>query len=120
MILQNVPALRHILPDAAISGNKKLYTDSGKSLSDKELNTIAAKLKLGRWNFYGALYGLNPFCEGMWAIVKGGVQCNPWRQVHFPEETIEHPVLRKRKYTLQGVRPFSDASCPSMPSKPRN
>jgi hypothetical protein len=56
MVLQNVPTLRSILMDAAVYGNKKSYTDSDEPLSEAELNEIAKKLDIGRWNFYGALY----------------------------------------------------------------
>jgi hypothetical protein len=57
MILQNVPTLRHILIDAAVLGSKSSYTsDINKPLDDAELDAIAKKLNLGRWNFYGALY----------------------------------------------------------------
>lgn len=57
MIIQNVPTLRHILLDAAMLGSKTDYTsDTQKPLSEGELDAIAQKLNLGRWNFYGALY----------------------------------------------------------------
>jgi hypothetical protein len=42
--------------DAAVYGNKKSYTDSEEPLSEAELDNIAKKLDIGRWNFYGALY----------------------------------------------------------------
>lgn len=57
MVLQNVPTLRHILLDAAVMGDRKSYTSSDKPLTDPEIDAIAEKLGLGRWNFYGALYG---------------------------------------------------------------
>jgi hypothetical protein len=56
MVLQNVPTLRSVLMDAAVYGDKKTYTNSNEPLSDKELDEIAKKLDIGRWNFYGALY----------------------------------------------------------------
>jgi hypothetical protein len=56
MVIQNVPTLRHILLDAAVYGDKKSYTSSDKPLNDEELDEIAKKLDLGRWNFYGAAY----------------------------------------------------------------
>lgn len=56
MVLQNVPTLRSILMDAAIYDNKKAYSNSDKSLTEAELDAVAKKLDLGRWNFYGALY----------------------------------------------------------------
>ena len=56
MILQNVPTIRHILLDAGVMGSKADYTSTKGPLDDKELDQIAKKLNLGRWNFYGALY----------------------------------------------------------------
>lgn len=55
-MLQNVPTFRHILLDAAVYGAKSSYTDSKAPLTDAELDEIAKKLDLGRWNFYGAVY----------------------------------------------------------------
>lgn len=56
IVIQNVPTIRHILLDAAVAGNKASYTSKNTPLSDGELDAIAAKLNLGRWNFYGAVY----------------------------------------------------------------
>lgn len=56
MVLQNVPTLRHILLDAAVAGDKASYTTKTTPLNDAELDDIARKLDLGRWNFYGAVY----------------------------------------------------------------
>lgn len=56
MILQNVPTIRHILLDAGVMGSKADYTTTKSPLDDEELDQIAKKLNLGRWNFYGALY----------------------------------------------------------------
>lgn len=59
MVIQNVPTLRHILLDAAVHGNKKSYSSFDKPLTEDELDAIAQKLNLGRWNFYGAVYVLS-------------------------------------------------------------
>lgn len=60
MILQNVPTIRHITLDAACLASKAEYTNTEGPLGDEELNAIANKLGLGRWNFYGALYVSKP------------------------------------------------------------
>ncbi|KAL2357370.1 vanillyl-alcohol oxidase [Cryomyces antarcticus] len=60
MVLQNVPTLRHILLDAAVHGSKASYTTKSEPLNDADLDEIAKKLDLGRWNFYGAVYGPEP------------------------------------------------------------
>lgn len=56
MVLQNVPTLRHILLDAAVMGPKSSYTSKKDRLSEEEIDAIAKKVNLGRWNFYGAVY----------------------------------------------------------------
>ncbi|KAK1727992.1 vanillyl-alcohol oxidase [Colletotrichum acutatum] len=55
-VIQNVPTIRHLLLDAAVAGNKASYTNKTDPLSDEDLDAIASKLDLGRWNFYGAVY----------------------------------------------------------------
>jgi hypothetical protein len=70
MFIQNVPSIHHILLDAAVLGAKSSYSESDKSLNDEELDTIAKQLNLGRWDFYGAVYGPKPIREVMWQVVK--------------------------------------------------
>ena len=103
MVIQNVPTLRHILLDAAVSGTKTSYTSSSEPLNDDELDAIAKKLKLGRWNFYGALYGPEPVRNVLWSVIKGAFSTIPGVQFILPEDTTEHPVLKTRDGTLQGI-----------------
>jgi hypothetical protein len=56
MVIQNAPTLRHILLDAAVAGDKASYTKKNTPLNEDELDEIAKKMDLGRWNFYGAVY----------------------------------------------------------------
>jgi len=70
MILQNVPSLRHVLLDAAVAGTKKDYYAGDDPIPDAELNNIAKKLNLGRWTFYGALYGPEPIRNVLWGAIK--------------------------------------------------
>lgn len=104
MILQNVPSIRHILLDAAVLGPKSSYTSSDQPLSEEELDTIAEKLNLGRWNFYGALYGPEPVREVMWQVVKTRFGTIEGAKFYFPEDVKdENAVLHIRAKTLQGI-----------------
>ncbi|KAI5268136.1 FAD-linked oxidase-like protein [Aureobasidium subglaciale] len=103
MVLQNVPTLRHILLDAAVHGNKKSYTDSSKLLTDDGIDAIAKKLNLGRWNFYGALYGPAPIRDAMWGVVKQAFSAIPGAKFYFPEDMPDNLVLQTRQDTLQGI-----------------
>ncbi len=103
MVLQNVPTLRHILLDAAVMGDRKSYTSSDKPLTDEEMDAIAEKLGLGRWNFYGALYGPPPVRDVLWSVIKGAFSSIKGAKFFFPEDAPENSVLQTRANTLQGI-----------------
>ncbi|KAI8943796.1 hypothetical protein NX059_001770 [Plenodomus lindquistii] len=110
MVLQNVPTIRHILLDAAVLGHKSDYTsDISKPLTDSELDAIAKKLNLGRWNFYGALYGPAPIREAMWSVVKQSFSAIPGAKFYFPEDRTEaHSILHTRHKTMQGIPTYDE------------
>ncbi|KKY19054.1 putative aryl-alcohol oxidase [Diplodia seriata] len=71
-VLQNVPSIRHILLDAAVLGTKESYFPDAKDrpLTEDELVAIQRRLGLGRWNFYGALYGPAIVRDALWHVVQ--------------------------------------------------
>ncbi|KAF2111888.1 putative D-lactate dehydrogenase [Lophiotrema nucula] len=89
MVLQNVPTFRHILLDAAVAGPKSSYTDSDEPLTDEQLDEIAKRLDLGRWNFYGALYGPEPVRNALWGAIKGAYSQIEGARFYFPEDRNE-------------------------------
>ncbi|ETN44584.1 uncharacterized protein HMPREF1541_10254 [Cyphellophora europaea CBS 101466] len=103
MVLQNVPTLRHILMDAACMGDRASYSNSANPLNDEELDAIAEKLNLGRWNFYGALYGPQPVRDVLWSVVKGAFSQIKGAKFFFPEDQPDNLVLQTRHDTLQGI-----------------
>ncbi|KAM3071767.1 hypothetical protein ACMFMG_009630 [Clarireedia jacksonii] len=104
MVLQNTPTLRHILLDAAVHGPKSSYSDSTEPLTSEDLDRIAKKLDLGRWNFYGALYGPEPIRNVMWSVIKESFSTIPGAKFYFPEDRNEpNSVLHTRAKTLQGI-----------------
>jgi len=104
MVLQNVPTLRHILLDAAVHGTKASYTSKTEPLSEEEMNEIARKLDLGRWNFYGAVYGPEPVRAVLLQVIKSAFLNIPGAKFYLPEDRNEpNSVLRTRSNTLQGI-----------------
>ncbi|KAK3685206.1 putative D-lactate dehydrogenase [Podospora appendiculata] len=107
MVLQNVPTLRNILLDAAVSAPKSSYTSETGPLSEAKMDEIAAGLDLGRWNFYGAVYGPEPVRNVLLTVIKGAFLSIPgskFYQFYLPEDRKEpHSVLRTRAKTLQGI-----------------
>ncbi|SPJ81807.1 related to 4-cresol dehydrogenase flavoprotein subunit [Fusarium torulosum] len=108
MVLQNVPTIRHVLLDAAVMGNRTSYTISKKPLNNQEINEIANKLNLGRWNFYGALYGPEPIRKAMWEVVKQSFSAIPGAKFYFPEDMPDNVVLQTRHLTMQGIPTYTE------------
>jgi FAD/FMN-containing dehydrogenase len=110
MVLQNVPSIRHILLDAGVMGTKKDYFDVDRPLNEDELDAIARKLNLGRWNFYGALYGPKPVRDVLWQVVKDSFGKIEGAKFFFPEDIKEKAVLHIRSKTLQGIPTIDELS----------
>jgi len=108
MVLQNVPTIRHILMDAGCLGTKAHYTSTKGPLDDAEIDAIAKRLNLGRWNFYGALYGPEPARKALWGIIKEAFSAIPGAKFYFPEDIKEKSVLHIRHKTLQGIPTFDE------------
>lgn len=111
MVLQNVPTFRHILLDAAVYGPKSSYSSSEKPLTNEELDKIAAKLNLGRWNFYGVVYSPEPVRKVLWEAIKGAFSTIPGVKFLLSEDHNEtKSVLRTRSDTLQGIPSVGELS----------
>ncbi|CAK7212865.1 hypothetical protein SEUCBS140593_001652 [Sporothrix eucalyptigena] len=109
MVLQNVPTIRHITMDAAVMAPKSAYTnDTDKVLGDEELDAIAEKLNLGRWNFYGAIYGPEPVRQALWGAIQGAFSAIPGAKFFLKDDTPEGSVLRIRDLTMQGIPTFDE------------
>ncbi|KAK1466950.1 vanillyl-alcohol oxidase [Colletotrichum melonis] len=103
-VIQNVPTIRHLLLDAAVAGNKASYTKKTEPLSDEDLDAIAARLNLGRWNFYGAVYGPEPVRKFFLDTIKAAFLKVPGSKFFLAEDRNEpYSVLKTREKTLQGV-----------------
>ncbi|PIA92607.1 Vanillyl-alcohol oxidase [Cercospora beticola] len=103
MVLQNVPTMRHILLDAAVMGNRASYKKSPELLTDEELDDIAKKLNLGRWNFYGAVYGPEPVRQVMLQVIKQSFLTIEGAKYFEPQDQPDNLVLQTRHDTLQGI-----------------
>jgi hypothetical protein len=69
-VLQNGPTIRSATLDLACTAPRTRYSSTGKPLTDEEIDKAVARSHLGRWNFYGAMYGPAPVREMYWGIIK--------------------------------------------------
>ncbi|KAK9770842.1 putative Vanillyl-alcohol oxidase [Seiridium cardinale] len=104
MVMMNVPTIRHILLDAAVLGTKKSYKDVDRPLTEEEIVEIQNQLGLGRWNFYGALYGPEIMRNAQWEVIKGAFGQIPGSKSFWHEEGKKsRGVLDIRAKTLGGI-----------------
>ena len=64
---------------------------------------IAKRLNLGRWNFYGALYGPKPVRDSIYEAIKAAFSTIEGAKFYFPQDMPENDVLQTRHNTLQGI-----------------
>ncbi|KAM0326371.1 hypothetical protein ACHAQA_006973 [Verticillium albo-atrum] len=102
----NAPTIRNTLIDAAVYGPKSGYTSNRGVLSSPEVDAIAKKIKVGRWNIYGAMYGPKPMRDLQWAALKASFTEIPGATYEFPKPRAEGEpmsVLYMREETLRGL-----------------
>lgn len=110
-ILQNTPSIRSATLDLAVGGPRKDYSLTGKPLTSAEIDNAVAKstTKIGRWSFYGALYGPEAVRDVFWAAIKGAFSKIPGATFHFPSDVPpEKSVLHIREGTLRGLPTFTE------------
>ena len=95
--------------DAAVINPRSHYLKEDRPFTEEELDKISKDLDLGRWNFYGALYGPEPVRNVLWATIKQAFSVIPAVKFYFPEDRTEpFSVLRTRELTLRGVPTFDE------------
>lgn len=72
-------------------------------MTDDEIDEVAKKLNLGRWNFYGAVYGPEPVRQVMLSVIKNSFLQIPGAKFYHPEDMPDNEVLQIRDKTLQGI-----------------
>lgn len=65
-------------------------------------------MNLGRWNFYGAVYGPEPIRNAMLQVIKDAFFTIPGAKFFFPEDRPENEVLQTRHLTMQGIPTFTE------------
>ncbi|CAK9782305.1 FAD-linked oxidase-like protein [Cutaneotrichosporon oleaginosum] len=110
MVIQNVATIRSLLLDAAVLGDKQsFFPGVTRPLNDTELDEIQSKLGLGRWIFYGALYGPQPVRDALWGAIHGAFSQIPGAKFFLHEDDKRSPgVLDIRAKTMRGVPTFDE------------
>ncbi|KAJ5950514.1 uncharacterized protein N7479_008927 [Penicillium vulpinum] len=98
----------HIILDAAVLGINADYTSTKGPLDNDELDVIGKRLNLGRWDFYGALYGPEPTRNALRGIIKGAFSVTKGAKCYFPNDIKENCVLYTRDKIFQRIPTFEE------------
>ena len=79
------------------------YTTSNKPLTDCQLDEVAKKLSVGRWNLYGAMYGPPVIRDALWSVINASFSKIHGAKFYFPEDRPTDTVLQTRSNTMQGI-----------------
>jgi len=103
-VIQNGATIRNLVIDAAVFTTKSQYTRETGPISDAVARRIMDDLKIGRWNFCGALYGPKPLRDTLWTAIRDSFAHIPGARFYLPEDRPEGPdLLRHRAETMRGV-----------------
>ncbi|KAH6673908.1 hypothetical protein F5X68DRAFT_246637 [Plectosphaerella plurivora] len=111
MVLQNVPVVRHTLLNAAHCGPKSKYTDKDGPFTEEEVDAIAKKLDMGRWQLIGAAYGPKPVRDILLSVIKKEFLAIPGSRFFLPEDRHEDSPLRARVSLMQGIPTTEELRC---------
>ena len=85
-IIPNAAVAVDLLWEASAKVTRRHYFDGKGPLPQSARTRIASDLKLGMWNYYGALYGPPPIIENNWKIVEEALMSIPGAKLYLDRE----------------------------------
>ncbi len=108
-IIPNAATTVGLVWDAAISATKRQYYDGKGPLPPSAAKKVCADLRIGMWNFYGALYGPPPIMDNNWKVIR-----DAFSQVKgatfYEEKDRSDPTFRYRADLMRGVPSMTEFS----------
>ena len=87
--------LRSLLLDATAHAPRGVFHNGDGPIPERALQQIQDALKLGRWNFYGMLYGTKSSMDEQWEIIRDATARIDGARYYFEGEH-DNPVLATR------------------------
>lgn len=102
------PTLRSLLLDASAHGPRSAYYTGEGPIPEHVCRQIQDELKIGRWNFYGMLYGTPAAMDAQWEVIREAFSAIPGARFYFEGEH-DNPVLAIRS-KIMSARPSLEAT----------
>ncbi|KAL1992451.1 hypothetical protein VTN49DRAFT_4483 [Thermomyces lanuginosus] len=105
-IMGNVPQLRHVIQELAVTGkNRKEFYDGQGQMPRDVIRKHASKMTCGDcgWVFYGCLYGTPRAIQESLEVVKSEFSKIPGVRFLFPKDVPEDHYLHSRARVCAGI-----------------
>jgi 4-cresol dehydrogenase (hydroxylating) len=102
MVIPNAATTVGLIWDAAISVTRRQYYTGEGPIPPSVQKKIMADLKIGMWNFYGALYGPPPIMDNNWKILEAAFSQVKGARFYF-EGDRNDPTWKYRVDLMRGV-----------------
>ena len=103
MLIPAVAVTAGLVWDAAVQVRRSDYYTGRGALPKRARQKIKSDLRIGEWNFYGALYGPGPMMDNTWEVVRDAFMAIPGARVYTEADRKGEAAWEYRKQLGMGV-----------------
>jgi len=92
MLIPAVAMTVEMLWEAAVQVTRRDYYTGKGPIPESVRKKMRSDLKIGAWNFYGALYGPPPMMDNTWEVVRDAFASIPGAKFYFDEDRPKDDV----------------------------
>lgn len=103
MIIPNGAVTAHAIWEASVQVTRSQYYDGDGPMPDRHLKRMIDDLKIGMWNFYGAVYGPPPVMEANLSVIKDAFLSIPGSKFYLDTDRPGDGALKYRSELMRGI-----------------
>ncbi len=102
MVIPNAATTVDLVWEAAVKVTRRHYYRGSGPLPDSVRRKIASDLKIGMWNFYGALYGPEPIMDAQWSVIRDAFARIPGARFYTAADRKGDTAFEYREKLMRG------------------
>ena len=110
MVIPNAAVTVELNLEAAIKVSRAQYYTGKGPLPESARRKMMSDLGIGKWNFYGALYGPQPIMDNNWKLIKDSFSQIKGAKFFFQEDRGDEPSFMYRAKLMQGIPNLTEFS----------
>jgi 4-cresol dehydrogenase (hydroxylating) flavoprotein subunit len=103
MLIPAVAMTVELIWEAAVQKTRRDYYQGSGPLPGSARKKIQQDLRIGAWNFYGALYGPPPMMDNTWEVIRDSFAAIPGAKFYFDDDRKGDVAWEYRKKLGMGV-----------------